>query len=63
MADTATDCRSENGITVGLVDAAITQFRLLAKRDLSDPAVQEALKDLRADEDVMSVLDIHDLSK
>lgn len=53
---TFTDCRSEAGVTVGLVDAVITCCRLLAVRDLAlDPAVQEAVADLRADEDVHAV--------
>jgi hypothetical protein len=54
--ETTTDCRSETGITVGLVDAVITMVRLLAQRDLSAPEVQEALKDLRSDEDLRSLL-------
>ena len=51
-----TDCRSETGITVGLIDAVITMVRLLAHRDLSAPEVQEALKDLRQDEDLEKLL-------
>jgi enoyl-CoA hydratase/carnithine racemase len=54
--ETHTDCRSETGITVGLIDAIITMVRLLAQRDLSAPEVQEALKDLRQDEDLAKVL-------
>lgn len=54
---TSTDCRSEVGVTVGLVDAIIVQARVLAERDLTDPAVQEALKDLREDEDLAQLLD------
>lgn len=50
------DCRSEEGITVGLVDALITTARVLATRDLSLPAVREALADLRDDESVAAVL-------
>jgi DNA-binding CsgD family transcriptional regulator len=49
------DCRSEIGITVGVVDALITMCRLLALRDFSAPEVREALKDLRSDEDVRRV--------
>jgi hypothetical protein len=55
-AETHTDCRSETGITVGLIDAVITIVHLLAERDLSSPEVQEALKDLRQDEDLRKVL-------
>ena len=52
---TYTDCRSEEGVTTGLVDALISICRILSKRDLSPPAVVEALKDLRSDEDVHHV--------
>lgn len=52
-----TDCRSEEGITVGLVDALITILRVLVKRDLSPPAVQEALKDLADDEDARTIFE------
>lgn len=50
------DCRSEEGITVGLVDAMISIARVLARRDYGPESVQEALKDLREDEDVAHVL-------
>jgi len=53
---TTTDCRGETGITVGLVDAIITMSRLLMQRDLSAPEIQEALKDLRQDEDLVKAL-------
>lgn len=46
-----TDCRSEVGITVGLIDSIISIGRVLAKRDLSAPEVTNALADLIADED------------
>ena len=51
-----TDCRSEDGITVGLIDGVISVARVLRGRDLTVPAVVEALADLRADEDVASLL-------
>ncbi len=47
-----TDCRSKEGVTVGLVDAVISLARVLRGRDLSNPAVVEALRDLASDEDV-----------
>lgn len=53
---TNTDCRTEAGITVGLVDAIITAARVLVARDLSPSAVREALADLRQDEDVAALL-------
>lgn len=43
-----TDCRSEDGITVGLIDSMLTLSYLLHERNLDSPAVREALKDLDA---------------
>ena len=48
-----TDCRTEEGITVGLIDTLITVCRVLRHRDLSDKEVKEALKDLSSDEDFL----------
>jgi hypothetical protein len=48
-------CRSEEGITVGLVDAVISIMRILAVRDLSPHNVQEALADLLEDPDFDTV--------
>jgi len=53
------DCRSEVGVTVGLVDGVIAICRVLASRDLSAPEVREALKDLRADEDLNILLSLN----
>ena len=50
-----TDCRTEVGITVGLVDAIISIARVLAVRDLSLPEVQEAILDLKLDKDVLKL--------
>lgn len=50
------DCRSESGITIGLIDGMIAIARVLSKRDLANPAVGEALKDLQADEDISFLL-------
>ena len=55
MTEIVTDCRSEEGITVGLIDAIISICRVLSERDLSPPAVREAIEDLRTDEDVGSI--------
>lgn len=60
MAEISSDCRSEIGVTLGLVDAIISVARVLAKRDLSHPDVLEVLKDLRADEDVAYLLGSQD---
>lgn len=40
------DCRSEVGITIGIIDSIITSCYLLRDRDLSHKEVQEAIKDL-----------------
>jgi hypothetical protein len=53
---TTTDCRDENGITVGLIDALISIVRVLSKRELKASAIQEALKDLVNDEDLKKIL-------
>jgi len=47
---------TEEGITMGLIDAIISISRILAKRDLNSPLVQESLKDLRIDDDVKFVI-------
>jgi hypothetical protein len=52
MPDTFTDCRTTEGVTVGLVDALISIARVLASRHLTSPEVTEALCDLADDEDV-----------
>lgn len=44
-----TECRSPDGITIGLIDTINTVSQLLAVRDFSAPAVREALTDLRDD--------------
>lgn len=59
---TETDCRTEIGKTVGLIDALISIARILAQRDLSAPETQEALKDLRGDEDIHALVDDRDLA-
>lgn len=55
-ANCTTDCRTEVGVTVGLIDSLIAIARVLAKRDLSPAEAREALADLRADEDMARVL-------
>lgn len=59
MAECTTDCRSVDGITVGLIDSIITAARVLRGRDQSSEAVAMALEDLRADEDVRAVMGGH----
>lgn len=50
--ETQTECRSVDGVTVGIIDAIITLYRLMKCRSLESEAVQAALKDLYADPDV-----------
>jgi hypothetical protein len=54
---TVMSCRSEEGITTGLIDAIIAIHRVLAARDLSPQAVQEALADLFEDPDLRTIRD------
>jgi hypothetical protein len=51
-----TDCRTDEGTTVGLIDAIITISRVLRPRNTSSHAAQEALKDLAHDEDFTNLL-------
>lgn len=53
---TSTDCRSYEGVNVGLIDSIITACRVLAKRQLYGHAVTEALNDMRADRDVLKIV-------
>lgn len=50
------DCRSEDGVTIGLIDSIIYICRILAKRDMDSTEIKEALKDLGDDEDFQKVL-------
>lgn len=52
-----TDCRCEEGITVGLIDGLIAICRIVAKRDLSPDVVGEALLDLMGDEDLGTIIE------
>lgn len=59
MNDTYTDCRSEEGVTVGLIDAIISISRILAERIRNFPmerSVEDAMCDLLADEDMSFVM-------
>ena len=57
MNETKTDCQSEEGITVGLIDALISIARVLAMRDMNKKEVKEALKDLKDDKDIKKILE------
>ncbi|MFF7198295.1 hypothetical protein ACFZAM_31885 [Streptomyces sp. NPDC008079] len=50
-------CRSEEGKTVGLVDAIIGIMRFLCERDMTPAPVQDALSDLFQDKDFKAVQD------
>jgi hypothetical protein len=52
MTISKTDCRSPDGITIGLIDGMIAMARVLRKANLGSAEVQEALKDFTTDEDV-----------
>jgi hypothetical protein len=52
MSISKTDCRSPDGITIGLIDGMIAMARVLRKANLGSAEVQEALKDFTTDEDV-----------
>lgn len=56
------DCRSTDGVTIGLIDTIITASRVLRDRPLSGVPVREALADLAGDEDVAHLLWIAELS-
>lgn len=55
--ETTTDCRTEVGITVGLIDSLISISRILKNRiDTTDEDILGALADLRDDEDLKKIL-------
>lgn len=60
------DCRSEIGMTVGLIDSIITIGNVLSDRDLSDPVgeneISKALDDLRASDNMKMLMDMGELA-
>lgn len=50
------DCKSEEGITIGLIDIIMTSAVLLRGRSFNHPDVANALVDLAYDKDVNSLL-------
>lgn len=61
MPEITTDCRSEEGVTVGLIDAVVSVCRVLSGRPLryASEAVKQALLDLRSDPDVAIVMGVN----
>lgn len=57
MDEVFTDCRSEEGVTIGLLDSIIFIARVLSKRDFESETIQSALRDFRNDEDVRKIMD------
>lgn len=55
--DVISDCRTDEGVTIGLLDSIIFIARVLATRDLQSENVQAVLRDLRNDEDVQKLWD------
>ena len=55
--ETSTDCRTETGITVGLIDGMIAICRILKSRLNSEEEIVAALADLQDDEDLKAILD------
>lgn len=51
------DCRTQDGITIGLIDGMIATCRILRDRDFSSYDVKEALKDLAGDSDLEYILE------
>jgi hypothetical protein len=52
------ECRSSDGETVGMIDAAIYVLRAASRGDLTAEPVREALRDLAADPEVQSLLTV-----
>lgn len=57
-----TECRTETGLTVTLIDGIMGMARIVVDRDISPSEVQEALLDLRDDESMKRLMDIGELS-
>lgn len=46
---TIIECRSDEGVTIGLIDSLNTISQIIATRDLTSEHVREALEDLYSD--------------
>lgn len=51
-----TDCRTKDGVRVGILDAIVTLCRCLPRGGLTTCAVDEALRDIAGDEDFAYLL-------
>lgn len=51
------DCKSEDGITIQLIDTVMMCASLLSQRNLTSDSVIEALKDLSNDGDVSKLIE------
>jgi len=59
MTESYSDCRDKQGVLVGLIDTIINSarvYRMLSSDLELDDSVLEALKDMRSDDDVMSLV-------
>jgi hypothetical protein len=56
----AIDCRSTEGVTIGLIDSIMTAVHVLDARDLGGPNIKEALKDLASDNGLKRLIAIGD---
>lgn len=55
---TITDCRTEEGVTVGLIDSLMSIAQAILDRGVRSVAGQEALKDLQSNEALRLLLTI-----
>jgi len=55
MSEEMGSCRSEEGITEGLIDGMIAFVRILKDRDLSSERIQGALEDFFTDPDLRKI--------
>lgn len=49
------NCKSEEGVTISLIDSLMAVAKVINGRDLSHPQIQEAIKDLKSDVDIKSL--------
>lgn len=59
----AVECRSEDGITVGLIDTILNCALLLSGRDQSAQCVRDALQDLRTCKEMRDAMRSYELNE